>query len=59
MLTNIINEKLNNRIIILNRNKFLENKITKIADKFIKKKAALSPEININASDKTKIITKK
>ena len=43
-------------MINLNLNNFFENKITKIAERFIKKKDVLSPVKNIKTSDKINII---
>ena len=49
------NKILDNKVTNLNFNNFRENIITKIADKFILKKAALSPLKKINTSDKIKV----
>ena len=46
---------LDDRVINLNFNSLCENKITKIAERFILKKAVRSPLRKINASDKIKI----
>ena len=50
---------LEHKVINLNLNKFLENKITKIAERLILKKAVLSPLKKINASEKINTNIKK
>ena len=54
-----INKMLDNKVINLNLSNFLENRITKIAERLILKKAALSPLKKIKASDKINISIKR